>query len=186
MYLDVYERDTLRYNQDTCKIHQDTSGYVSDRKLYPKTIGNCTSPRRTAHGRAKHAGRRTGWLRRQRLRRREPRDPRTRTPPRLLQKTHRPRRTQLQAHEPGDEPRRKERRADAGAAQGDEEPARREGQEQNTQLSERPTACEDTKRHGELREPHDATKADRLRNSCLGVGFVHEDAQEVLPAGVAG
>jgi hypothetical protein len=31
MYLDVYERDTSRYNADTCRIHQDTSGYVSDR-----------------------------------------------------------------------------------------------------------------------------------------------------------
>jgi hypothetical protein len=26
--------------QDTCRIHHDTSGYVSDRKLHPKTIGN--------------------------------------------------------------------------------------------------------------------------------------------------
>ena len=28
------------YMQDTCRIHQNTSGYVSDRKLHPKTIGN--------------------------------------------------------------------------------------------------------------------------------------------------
>jgi hypothetical protein len=44
MYLDVYERDTSRYDQDTCKIHQNTSGYVSDRKPPPKRIGNPTSP----------------------------------------------------------------------------------------------------------------------------------------------
>jgi hypothetical protein len=31
MYLDVYERDTSRYDQDTCRIHRNTSGYVSDR-----------------------------------------------------------------------------------------------------------------------------------------------------------
>ena len=43
MYLDVYERDTSRYNQDTCRIHHDTSGNVSDRTP-PKTIGNPTSP----------------------------------------------------------------------------------------------------------------------------------------------
>jgi hypothetical protein len=56
-----YERDTSRYNQDTCRIHQDTSGYVSDRKLYPKTIGNRTRhpthqrtlTRMTARGRPK-------------------------------------------------------------------------------------------------------------------------------------
>ena len=44
MYLDVYERDTSRYDQDTCKIHRNTSGYVSDRKPPPKRIGNPTSP----------------------------------------------------------------------------------------------------------------------------------------------
>ena len=44
MYLDVHERDTSRYNQDTIRIHHDTSGYVSDRKLHPKTIGNPPSP----------------------------------------------------------------------------------------------------------------------------------------------
>ena len=33
------------YMQDTCKIHQNTSGYVSDRKLPPKTIGNPPAPR---------------------------------------------------------------------------------------------------------------------------------------------
>jgi hypothetical protein len=30
------------YMQDTCRIHQNTSGYVSDRKLPPKMIGNPT------------------------------------------------------------------------------------------------------------------------------------------------
>ena len=46
MYLDVCERDTSRYKQDTsCKIHHDTTGYVSDRKSPPKTIGNPPSPR---------------------------------------------------------------------------------------------------------------------------------------------
>ena len=44
MYLDVCERDTSRYKQDTCKIHHDTTGYVSDRKSPPKTIGNPPSP----------------------------------------------------------------------------------------------------------------------------------------------
>ena len=44
MYLDVCERDTSRYKQDTCKIHYDTTGYVSDRKSPPKTIGNSPSP----------------------------------------------------------------------------------------------------------------------------------------------
>jgi hypothetical protein len=28
--------------QDTCRIHRNTSGYVSDRKLPPKMIGNPT------------------------------------------------------------------------------------------------------------------------------------------------
>jgi len=28
------------YIKDTCRIHQNTSGYVSDRKLPPKMIGN--------------------------------------------------------------------------------------------------------------------------------------------------
>jgi hypothetical protein len=42
--------DTFEIHQDTLEIHvsfrihsgytQDTSGYVSDRKLYPNTIGN--------------------------------------------------------------------------------------------------------------------------------------------------
>jgi hypothetical protein len=32
------------YMQDTCKIHEDTSGYVSDRKLPPKRIGNPPAP----------------------------------------------------------------------------------------------------------------------------------------------
>ena len=32
------------YMQDTCRIHQNTSGYVSDRKLHPKTIGNPPAP----------------------------------------------------------------------------------------------------------------------------------------------
>ena len=44
MYLDVCERDTSRYKQDTCKIHHDTTGYVSDRKSPPKTIGNPPAP----------------------------------------------------------------------------------------------------------------------------------------------
>ena len=46
MYLDVCERDTSRYKQDTCKIHHDTTGYVSDRKSPPKTIGNPRHPGR--------------------------------------------------------------------------------------------------------------------------------------------
>ena len=32
------------YMQDTCRIHPDTTGYVSDRKSPPKTIGNPPSP----------------------------------------------------------------------------------------------------------------------------------------------
>ena len=51
MYLDVCERDTSRYKQDTCKIHHDTTGYVSDRKSPPKTIGNPPSPGETHRGR---------------------------------------------------------------------------------------------------------------------------------------
>ena len=51
MYLDE-SRCILMYmngtHQDTCKIHSGYMkihlGYVSDRKLYPKTIGNCTLP----------------------------------------------------------------------------------------------------------------------------------------------
>ena len=49
MYLDVSERNTSRYNQDTIRIHHDTSGYVSDRKLHPKTIGNPPSPGAGTH-----------------------------------------------------------------------------------------------------------------------------------------
>ena len=30
--------------QDTCQIHHDTTGYVSDRKSPPKTIGNPPAP----------------------------------------------------------------------------------------------------------------------------------------------
>ena len=41
------------YMQDTCRIHQNTSGYVSDRKLHPKTIGNPPAP-----GAARALGRR--------------------------------------------------------------------------------------------------------------------------------
>ena len=51
MYLDVSLCILMYMNgthQDTCKIHSGYMkihlGYVSDRKLYPKTIGNCTSP----------------------------------------------------------------------------------------------------------------------------------------------
>jgi hypothetical protein len=43
-FLQVYERDTSRYDQDTCRIHRNTSGYVSDRNPPPKRIGNPTSP----------------------------------------------------------------------------------------------------------------------------------------------
>ena len=56
MYLDVCERDTSRYKQDTCKIHHDTTGYVSDRKSPPKTIGNPPSPHPTRGGCRAHQG----------------------------------------------------------------------------------------------------------------------------------
>ena len=44
MYMNGTRQDTIKIQSGYITIHHDTSGYVSDRKLHPKTIGNPPSP----------------------------------------------------------------------------------------------------------------------------------------------